>query len=141
MCWCRPQSSSCATSRTMGTLDLTADEGYRVLFVPPELLASTSRAEAGPLQLRLLVRVIGVWVRPIGGRWTNLSKHDLKWLGLPAQRPPKCEPFSCVVRVPSNGSSTQVKFVATDEGRFGDLTVRGGWSLYGSPNGWCGDED
>ncbi|CAM9136844.1 unnamed protein product, partial [Hapterophycus canaliculatus] len=48
-------SCSSATPRTLGTLNLTAHGGYRELFVPTELSAPTSLAEAGPLQLRLLV--------------------------------------------------------------------------------------
>ncbi|CBN74609.1 Hypothetical leucine rich repeat protein [Ectocarpus siliculosus] len=48
-------TSSAATPRTLGTLDMTTDKGWRELFVPPELLVSTAVTEAGPLQLTLLV--------------------------------------------------------------------------------------
>ncbi|CAM9286791.1 unnamed protein product [Ectocarpus sp. 4 AP-2014] len=48
-------SSIAATPRTLGTLDMTTGKGWRELFVPPELLASTAVTEAGPLQLTLLV--------------------------------------------------------------------------------------
>ncbi|CAM9608926.1 unnamed protein product [Ectocarpus sp. 12 AP-2014] len=48
-------SSIAATPRTLGTLDMTTDKGWRELFVPLELSASTAVTEAGPLQLTLLV--------------------------------------------------------------------------------------
>ncbi|CAB1107889.1 unnamed protein product [Ectocarpus sp. CCAP 1310/34] len=52
--------SIAATPRTLGTLDMTTDKGWRELFVPLELSASTAVSEAGPLQLTLLVTFVEV---------------------------------------------------------------------------------
>lgn len=43
------------TPRTLGTLNMSGDEGWRDVFVPSAIIASTALAKGGSLHLRLLV--------------------------------------------------------------------------------------